>query len=191
MFKENIIEGGILRELNKLFWTFFRIGIFTFGGGYAMLPLIQKEIVEKEKWATDEEVMNYFAVGQCTPGVIAVNLATFIGYKIKGLFGGILATFGVVAPSVMIITIIAKFLEQFENIKEVQYAFNGIRVAVCVLILNAVIKFWKSGVKDGVGVVIFASVFVVSLLFDISSVWTIIGAVIIGILASMWKEKRV
>ncbi|MBR2916872.1 MAG: chromate transporter, partial [Clostridia bacterium] len=118
-----------------------------------------------------------------------VNLATFIGYKIKGLFGGILATFSVVTPSVVIITIIAKFLEQFENIKEVRYAFNGIRVAVCVLILNAVIKFWKSGVKDGVGVVIFAAVFVISLLFDISSAWVIVGAVVIGILASIWKEK--
>ena len=189
MFKENIMEGDILKELNKLFWTFFKIGLFTFGGGYAMLPLIQKEVVEKEKWATDEEVMNYFAMGQCTPGVIAVNLATFIGYKIKGLFGGILATFSVVTPSVVIITIIAKFLEQFENIKEVRYAFNGIRVAVCVLILNAVIKFWKSGVKDGVGVVIFAAVFVISLLFDISSAWVIVGAVVIGILASIWKEK--
>ena len=178
-----------MKEINKLFWTFFRIGLFTFGGGYAMLPLIQKEVVEKEKWATDEEVMNYFAMGQCTPGVIAVNLATFIGYKIKGILGGIFATFGVVAPSVVIISIIANFLKYFESVKEVQYAFNGIRVAVCVLVLNAVIKFWKSGVKDAIGVAIFAAAFILSILFNFSSVWVIVGAVIIGILASLWKER--
>ena len=178
-----------MKELNKLFWTFFRIGLFTFGGGYAMLPLIQEEVVEKEKWATEEEVMNYFAMGQCTPGVIAVNLATFIGYKIRGIFGGIFATAGVVAPSVVIISITANFLKYFESVKEVQYAFNGIRVAVCVLILNAVVKFWKSGVKDAIGVVIFAAVFVLSLLFNFSSVWVIVGAVIVGVLASLWKER--
>lgn len=178
-----------MKEISKLFWTFFRIGLFTFGGGYAMLPLIQKEVVEKEKWATDEEVMNYFAMGQCTPGVIAVNTATFIGYKIKGAIGGIFATIGVVAPSVMIISIIANFLKYFESVPEVQYAFNGIRVAVCVLILNAVVKFWKSGVKDAIGVVIFVTAFILSILFNFSSVWVIVGAVIIGILASLWKER--
>ncbi len=178
-----------MKEVNKLFWTFFRIGLFTFGGGYAMLPLIQKEVVEKEKWATDEEVMNYFAMGQCTPGVIAVNLATFIGYKIKGIFGGIFATIGVVAPSVVIISIIANFLKYFESVEEVQYAFNGIRVAVCVLVLNAVIKFWKSGVKDAVGVVIFSVAFILSVLFNLSSVWVIVGAVIMGVLASLCKER--
>lgn len=156
-----------------------------------MLPLIQKEIVEKEKWATEEEIMNYFAVGQCTPGVIAVNTATFIGYKKKGVFGGIIATLGVICPSIIIITIIAQFLKRFANIEAVRHAFNGIRVAVAVLILNAVIKFWKSGVKDALGVVIFASVFILSVLFDFSSVYVIIGALLLGILAGKWKERRV
>ena len=105
-----------MKELFELFWMFFRIGGFTFGGGYAMLPMIQHEIVEKRKWATDEEIMNYYAVGQCTPGVIAVNTATFIGYKRKGIPGGIFATLGVIAPSIVIITVIAAFIGNFSHI---------------------------------------------------------------------------
>ncbi len=179
-----------MKQLWKLFYTFFKIGLFTFGGGYAMLPLIQKEIVEKEKWATEEDVMNYFAVGQCTPGVIAVNTATFVGYKNKGVFGGIFATLGVICPSIIIITILAHFLNSFANIEAVQHAFNGIRVAVAVLVLNAVIKFWKSGVRDALGVVIFAAVLVLSVLFDFSSVYVIIGAITIGIVSGIWRERR-
>ncbi len=184
-----------MKDLWKLFYAFFKIGLFTFGGGYAMLPLIQKEIVEKEKWATEEDVMNYFAVGQCTPGVIAVNTATFVGYKHKGVLGGIAATIGVICPSLIIITILAHFLNQFAEIEAVKHAFNGIRVAVAALVLNAVIKFWKSGVKDAFGVVIFAAVFVLSMVFDfihfdISSVYFIIGAILMGILADLWKERK-
>ena len=179
-----------MKVLWKLFYTFFRIGLFTFGGGYAMLPFIQKEVVEKEKWATDEDVMNYFAVGQCTPGVIAVNTATFIGYRVKGVIGGIMATLGVVTPSVTIISVIAHFLNQFAEIKEVQHAFNGIRVAVAVLIINAVIKFWKSGVKNAVGFVIFAAAFSLSVIFDFSSVYTVIGSLLIGIIAGKLKEGK-
>lgn len=156
-----------------------------------MLPFIQKEVVEKEKWATEEEVMNYFAVGQCTPGVIAVNTATFIGYKRKGITGGIFATLGVICPSIIIITIIAQFLNRFAEIPEVKYAFNGIRVAVAVLVLNAVIKFWKLGIKDTLGIIIFFAGFILSVLFDFSSVYMIIGSLIVGILAGKWKERRI
>ena len=179
-----------MKGIFKLFWTFFRIGLFTFGGGYAMLPFIQKEVVEKEKWATEEEVMNYFAVGQCTPGVIAVNTATFIGYKQKGVKGGIFATLGVICPSIIIITIIAQFLNRFAEIPAVGHAFNGIRVAVAVLVLNAVIKFWKSGIKDALGIVVFLAGFVLSVLFDFSSVYTIVGSLIIGVAAGVWKERK-
>lgn len=177
-------------ELLKLFCVFFKLGLFTFGGGYAMLPLIQREVVEKEKWVTEEEVMNYFAVSQCTPGVIAVNTATFIGHKRKGVAGGIVATIGVVFPSIIIITFIAMFLRQFAELEWVQHAFNGIRVAVAVLILNAVIKFWKSGVKGAFGVVVFAAAFCLSILFDISSVFVVIGAIAAGIVSGKWKERR-
>lgn len=104
-----------MKELFDLFWTFAKMGAITFGGGYAMLPIIQKEIVEKKKWATETEVIDYYAVGQCTPGVIAVNTATFIGYKLKGIIGGIVATLGVVFPSLVIIMIIAAFLKILHN----------------------------------------------------------------------------
>ncbi len=116
-----------MKELFTLFWTFCKIGGLTFGGGYAMLPMIQKEIVENKKWATDEEVMNYYAVGQCTPGVIAVNTASFIGYKIKGIPGAVFATVGVVFPSLLIIMTIAFFLQNFAELTIVKEAFAAVR----------------------------------------------------------------
>mgnify|MGYP003293117307 CR=1 FL=1 len=177
-----------MRELFQLFWAFFRIGAFPFGGGYAMLPMIQKEVVEKYGWATDEEVLNYFAVGQCTPGVIAVNLATFIGHKRAKLKGAITATFGVVCPSVIIILIIAAFLKNFAQYEIVKNAFSGIRVAVAVLVLNAVVKMWKSGIKDLTGFIIFLIGFLISIIFGISPIYIVIAAIIAGILIK-GKEK--
>ena len=129
-----------MSKLIDLFLTFARIGAFTFGGGYAMLPMLQKEVVEKRKWATEQQLADYYAIGQCTPGVIAVNTATFIGYSEAGVIGAIFATLGVVFPSVVIISIIAAFLMNFTQYKIVQYAFSGIRVCVCVLIFDAVTK---------------------------------------------------
>ena len=124
-----------MKEIIQLFLAFAKIGAVTFGGGYAMLPILQRDIVNKYGWATDDELMDYFAIGQCTPGVIAVNTATFIGYKRKGIAGGIFATLGVVFPSVVIISIIAAFVKNYADIEAVKYAFNGIRVCVCVLIV--------------------------------------------------------
>lgn len=171
-----------MKELFQLFAAFFRIGAFTFGGGYAMLPMIQKEIVEKYGWATDEEVLNYFAVGQCTPGVIAVNTATFIGYKKSGIKGAAAATFGVVCPSLIIIMIIAAFLKNFAQYEIVKNAFAGIRVAVAVLVVNAVVKMWKSGVKDFTGFVIFLIAFIISVFLGISPIYIVAASVIAGIL---------
>ena len=135
----------------KLLWdlyrAFFTIGGLTFGGGYAMLPMLEREIVNKHKWSTSEELLNYFAIGQCTPGVIAVNTATFVGYKTAGIAGGIAATLGVISPSIVIITLIAMLLENFMDIQWVQHAFAGIRVAVCAMIVNSVIKLAKSNLK--------------------------------------------
>ena len=133
-------KAGLL----DLFLTFARIGGFTFGGGYAMLPMLQREVVEKRGWCTDEELMDYYAIGQCTPGIIAVNTATFVGQKTRGAAGGIMATLGVVAPSLVIITVIAAFIQNFADLAIVQNAFAGIRVCVCVLILNAVLKLLKA-----------------------------------------------
>lgn len=172
-----------MRDLWDLFLTFCRIGGLTFGGGYAMLPMLQKEVVENRRWATEEQIMDYYAVGQCTPGIIAVNTATFVGYNNSGVLGAIAATSGVVFPSLVIIMIIAAFISNFADLAIVQQAFAGIRVAVGVLVLNAIIKLWKSGVKDVVGIIIFAVTFVVSLIFSLSPVYVVIGAIIVGILA--------
>ncbi len=173
--------------LLDLFCAFFRIGLFTFGGGYAMLPLLQREIVEKKKWATEEEMLDYFAVGQCTPGVIAVNTATFVGFKEKKLSGAIFATLGVVSPSLVIITVIAALLSNFAHIAAVQNAFAGIRVAVCVLILNSIVKLWKKSVVDKLTFAVFLAVFIGSVLLShVSPVVFIVAAAVLGIVVRVW-----
>ena len=171
----------------ELFWAFFQIGALTFGGGYAMLPMIQKEIVEKHHWATDDEIIDYFAIGQLTPGIIAVNTATFVGYKTKGILGGIFATLGVVTPSIMIITIIAAFLKNFMDYEIVQHAFGGIRVAVCALISISIMKLAKKNIKNNTGIIIAVLVFLLVTFTNISSVYVIIGAIIFGLL---WKGGK-
>lgn len=179
-----------MKELFNLFYVFARIGAFTFGGGYAMLPMIQKEVVETKKWASDEEIMNYYAVGQCTPGVIAVNTATFIGHKLRGIPGAIFATLGVIFPSVVIITIIAAFISNFTHIEAVQHALAGINVVVSVLVLNAVIGLWKKGVKKIFGIVLFALAFAVAIFTDLSPVYTVVAAIICGILYGKKTSKK-
>ena len=178
-----------MRLLWDLFFTFFRIGGLTFGGGYAMLPMLQNELVEKRKWTTEEELLDYYAVGQCTPGVIAVNTATFIGQKIKGFWGAVFATAGVVFPSLIIISIIAGFIQNFSHLEWVQHAFAGIRVAVAVLVVNAVLKLWKSGIKDILGIIIFIVTLVVSAVFSLSPVFVVIAAILVGILAGQVKRR--
>ena len=173
--------------LLDLFCAFFRIGLFTFGGGYAMLPLLQREIVEKKKWATEEEMLDYFAVGQCTPGVIAVNTATFVGFKEKKLSGAIFATLGIVSPSLVIITVIAALLSNFAHIAAVQNAFAGIRVAVCVLIFNSIAKLWKKSVVDKLTFAVFLAVFIGSVLLShVSPVVFIVAAAVLGIVVRVW-----
>jgi len=151
-----------------------------FGGGYAMLPLLQKEVVEKKNWATEDELLDYFAIGQCTPGIIAVNTATFIGNKKKGTLGAIVATLGMVFPSLVIITVIAAFISNFAENPIVQYALGGIRVCAVVLIINAVIKLSKSAVKDIPALLIFLAVFLIMAMTDISPVFLIVAAGVSG-----------
>lgn len=179
-----------LGQLSKLFVTFAIVGVTTFGGGYAMLPALQREVVEKRRWATDEEVMDWYAIGQCTPGVIAVNTATFVGQKQAGTLGGIFATLGVVFPSLVIITIIAAFIQNFAHIPAVQSAFAGIRVCVCVLILNAVVKLWKKSVIDWKTLLIFAIVFLGSVILDISPVIYVIVAAVAGIIIGELEARK-
>ncbi len=169
-------------KLLTLFLSFAKVGVMTFGGGYAMIPILEREIVDRQGWASSEELMDYYAVGQCTPGVIAVNTATFIGYKVAGSIGGVVATLGVVFPSVVIITLIAGILTNFADNAAVKSAFAAIRVCVCVLIFNAVLKLWKSAVKDKAAIVLFLLVFALSLFFSLSPVVLVVLCGAAGIL---------
>lgn len=162
----------------------------TFGGGYAMLPILQRELVEKRKWVTDEEVMDYFAIGQCTPGIIAVNTATFIGQKRKGNVGGIVVTLGLVFPSLVIISILAGFISNFSHIAWVQNAFAGIQVCVCILIINAARKLAEKAVIDKATALIFVVVAVASVILDVSPVVYVVVSAVLGIVLKSKEGKQ-
>ena len=179
-----------MKILLEMFLTFAKVGVMTFGGGYAMLPILQREVVENKGWATEEELMDYFAIGQCTPGVIAVNTATFIGQKNKGIPGGIVATCGVVFPSLIIISLLAGVIEAFSHLQWVQNAFGGIRVCVCVLIANAVVKLYKKAVVDKVTFVIFLVVALGSVFLDVSPVIFVLIAAVAGIALKTLGGKK-
>ena len=132
-----------MREYWDLFWAFAKVGVMTFGGGYAMLPILQRELVDQRQWVTEEELMDYFAIGQCTPGIIAVNTATFVGFKTAGVFGAIAATLGTVLPSFIIIAVISTVLAEFREVQAVQFAFAGIRAGVLALLVKAVVSMYK------------------------------------------------
>ena len=183
-------EVCLLKELLSLFLTFAKVGVMTFGGGYAMLPILQREVVENKGWATDEELTDYFAIGQCTPGVIAVNTATFIGQKHRGIIGGIVATLGVVFPSLVIIAALAGVITTFSHLAWVQHAFAGIRVCVCVLIFNAVLKLWKGAVKDVWGLVIFLVILALSVFTKLSPIIYVLAAAVAGLLIKNLGAKR-
>lgn len=169
-------------QLFDLFITFAKIGAMTFGGGYAMLPILQREIVENKHWGKDEELADYFAIGQCTPGVIAVNVATFIGRKKAGNLGGIIATLGVVFPSIIIISLLAGIIKTIEELEWVKHAFAGIRVCVCVLIFNAVTKLFKSAIIDKKTLCIYLVILAGSFALNISPVIFVILAGLAGVL---------
>lgn len=171
-----------MNELFALFSVFFRIGALTFGGGYAMLPMLQKEVVERHGWTTSESVLDYYALSQCMPGVIAVNAAAFIGYKRRGVAGTIAAVLGVVTPSFIIILIVAALLTNFADNPYVIHAFNGIRVAVAALIVQAILSLWGKAVRDWVGILLFAAVFALSVFTDFSPIWFVVLSAMAGIL---------
>jgi chromate transporter len=173
----------------KLYRAFFRIGAMTFGGGYAMLPIIEREIVEKEGWVTQEEVMDYFALGQCTPGVIAVNTATFVGRKLRGLPGAIAATAGVVTPSFFIILFVASLVKNFSHLLWVQNALAGVRICVCVLIFNAVMKMWKSAIVDYITLIMYILILAFSIFFNVSPALMVILAAIAGLIIKGRKKE--
>lgn len=174
----------------ELFSIFARVGVCTFGGGYAMLPLLQRELVDARGWATESELMDYYAIGQCTPGVIAVNTVTFIGYKKAGVRGAIAATAGMVFPSLVIITIIASFVQQFAHLEAVQHAFAGVRIAVCALVLLSVYKIARQGVVDVLTGIILLAVFLAVVVLGVSPVLMIALAGAVGIAAGVIRGKR-
>ena len=177
-------------EYLQLFLSFAKIGVLTFGGGPAMLPMLQRELVNNKKWVTEDEILDYYAIGQCTPGIIAVNTATFVGRKQKGVLGGIVATLGIVFPSLVIITIIAAFLSGFSHIAAVKNAFSAIRVCVCALILNSVIKLAKKTVLDVPTGIIFAGVTLAATFLKLSPIIYVLISAVCGIVIKSLGVKK-
>ena len=174
----------------QLFTAFFKIGLFTFGGGMSMLPMLQKELVESKKWLTEEEILNYFAIGQCTPGIIAVNVATFCGYKRAGLSGAIVSTIGIVCPSWIVITLIAGSISRFSDIVWIQRAMKGVYVAVAALLARAVFTFGKKIITDFVTAGIAAGAFLAMSVWNISGILIVLAAGIIGFCAQIIRNGK-
>ena len=179
-----------LKTLFSIFWVFFRIGAFTFGGGYAMIPLIQKETVEKKKWITDDDILEIIAIAESTPGPIAINSSTFVGYRVAGFFGAMFGTFGMVLPSFVIILVISTVLREFQNIEAVQFAFNGIRAGVLALILKALWSMYRQAPKGVIAYIVMTAAFVVTAFFDINVLIVIIGCALIGLISSLTVSRR-
>lgn len=173
----------------QLFTSFFKIGLFTFGGGMAMIPFIQRETVEKHGWIEEKDILEILAISESTPGPIAINTATFIGYQKAGVFGSAAATFGVVLPSFIIISIISLFLKQFMELKAVEYAFMGIRAGVIALVIKALIKLWRSCPKNLISYIIIALAFVAAVL-GVNVIIIIICAGLIGLASILLAKKE-
>ena len=183
-------QNSKLRRIFTLFITFFRIGAFTFGGGYAMIPLIQRDVVEKHKWITDDDILEIVAIAEYTPFPIAINSATFVGYRVAGFWGAFFATFGVVLPSFVIISLISLVLGEFQNITAVRYAFFGIRAGVLALLLKALFGMYRKCPKKIVSYCVIAFAFILSVFTEINLLFVIIGCALIGLIYSLALEKR-
>ncbi len=179
-----------LRQFVELYLAFLKIGAFTFGGGLAMMPIMQRELIEKRGWLTDEELIDYFAIGQSTPGIIAVNVATFVGYKRLGVLGGIIGTLGVVTPSWVIIMILAGAISSVDKYPVAQKALKGINVAVAALLTSVIVKFSKKTIKSVWNAVLMLTAFALIYFFKVQSVWIIIASLVIGCLITMYKQKK-
>ncbi len=174
----------------KLFCIFFKIGAFTFGGGYAMIPLIQREVVDNHKWITDEDILDIIAIAESTPGPIAINSATFVGYKIAGFWGAAAATFGVVLPSFVIISVISFILDKFQQVRAVKYAFFGIRAGVLALLIKALWSMYVKCPKGLLAYILMGASFLVAAFVDISVLWIILACALTGIIVSLIHERR-
>lgn len=177
-----------MSEYWKIFVSFFKIGLFTFGGGYAMMPLFRQELIERHKYITENELIDYYSIGQCTPGVIAVNVATFTGYKIKGVRGATMATFAIVLPSLVIITVLAGILNVLSDNQIVAHAFAGIRLGVIALILNEVVNLFKKTVVSKVQFGIFGVILLLLLFCHISAITAVVLAAGVGFILFMRRR---
>ena len=180
-----------MKRILTLFLTFFKIGAFTFGGGYAMIPLIQREIVEKHGWMTDEDILDIFAIAESTPGPIAINSATFVGYRTCGVLGSMAATLGVVLPSFAIIFALSFVLRQFQELKAVQYAFNGIRAGVMALLCKALWGMYKKNKKNWASYTIMAGSFLLTAIVDVSVLPVLAGCAVFGLITAKIMERKV
>ena len=180
----------MIKKLFQIFLSFFRIGAFTFGGGYAMIPLIQHEAVEKRKWVTDEDILDIVAIAESTPGPIAINSATFVGYRAAGVLGSACATLGVVLPSFVVILILSFVLAQFQQVQAVQYAFNGIRVGVLALLVKALWTMYKKSPKGWAAYVVMGAALILTAFFSINVIFVIIGCAVFGIVTSAIMGRR-
>lgn len=183
-----------MKKSGKVLWqvfsSFFKIGAFTFGGGYAMIPLIQNEAVEKRHWVTDDDILEVVAIAESTPGPIAINSATFVGYKAAGVLGSACATLGVVLPSFVIILLLSFVLQQFQNVQAVQYAFNGIRAGVLALLVKALWTMYKKSPKGWPAYIVMGGSFILTTFFSFNVIFVIIGCAVFGLLSSMYLERR-
>lgn len=164
----------------ELFWAFMVVGVTAFGGGYAIVPVLEREMIKKRGWLTMEEILDYYTIAQITPGVIAVNIATFVGCKHKGSLGGLVATIGFILPGVTLMLVVSVFIQHFAEYPLVKHALAGIRLAVCAMILDTAIKLFKGLFKNFRAPVICIITFVLSAVFSVSPVYIIIGAGITG-----------
>lgn len=180
-----------LEKILTLFWTFFKIGAFTFGGGYAMIPLIQREVVENKKWITDDDILEIIAIAESTPGPIAINSATFIGFKVAGFWGSFFSTLGVVVPSFAIILIISFVLKEFQSIKAVRYAFFGIRAGVLALLIKAVWTMYKKMPKKILSYILLAAAFFATAFLDVPVLAVIVSAAVVGIIYAETARRRI
>jgi len=179
-----------LKEFLELYLAFVKIGAFTFGGGLAMMPIMQRELIEKRGWITEEELIDYFAIGQSTPGIIAVNVSTFVGYKRLGVLGGIIGTVGVVTPSWVIIMLLAGAISSVDKYPLAQKALKGINVAVAALLTSVIVKFSKKTIKNIWNALFMLLAFALIYFLKVQSVWIILAALVIGCLLTLYRQKK-
>lgn len=179
-----------IKILFELYWSFFKIGGLTFGGGLTMLPMLEHELIDKRQWITEEELLDCYAIGQCTPGIIAVNTATFVGYKKAGVAGGIFGTLGMVCPSILIITLIANFLKVFMTNETFIHAMMGVRGVVCALLMNTVINLGKKSLKKWINWIIAIIILLLGFFTKLPAVILVLMAAAAGIIIDLIKNRK-